>query len=41
MSEQLEQTQQLMLRRDGPTQLIVELQDGVVKKVRQRELLIA
>jgi hypothetical protein len=37
-SAQLERTQTLLLERDAPTQLIVELVDGVVKQVRQREV---
>jgi hypothetical protein len=38
-SANLMQTQTLLLERDAPTQLIVELVDGVVKQVRQRELM--
>lgn len=38
---QLERTQTLLLERDSPTQLIVEIFDGVVKNVRQRELAAA
>lgn len=40
-STDLTQTQTLLLKRDCPTQLIVELVDGVVKQVRQRELMAA
>lgn len=38
-SANLMQTQTRLLERDAPTQLIVELVDGVVKHVRQRELM--
>lgn len=38
-SSQLDATQLLLLARDVPTQLIVELFDGAVKQVRQRELM--
>jgi len=38
---QLETSQALLLERDAPTQLFVELLDGVVKQVRQRELMAA
>jgi len=38
-SANLTRTQALLLERDAPTQLIVELVDGVVKQVRQRELM--
>jgi hypothetical protein len=40
-SVQLDSSQALLLERDAPTQLIVELVDGVVKQVRQRELMAA
>lgn len=38
---QLNRSQALLLERDVPTQLVVELVDGVVRQVRQRELMAA
>ena len=38
-SANLMRTQTLLLERDSPTQLIVELVDSVAKQVRQRELM--
>lgn len=38
---QLDGCQTLLMERDAPTQLIVELVDGVVTQVRQRELMAA
>lgn len=38
---QLEKTEAMLLERDRPTQLIVELIDGSVAHIRQRELVAA
>ncbi len=38
---QLDRSHALLLERDVPTQLVVELVDGVIRQVRQRELMAA